>query len=112
MLEVEFKPEVRQTIDKIIDKVVSLGLAKVVHRTADNKYDFGEWCRDHRKELEGLYGDSGATKMVFLSDDLEEWVIKVPFLFSPDIAPGSKCYEDFCHAEMEVYEEAVEEGLG
>ena len=111
MLEVEFKPEVKQVIDSIIDKVVSLNLAKVVHRTADNKYYFGEWCYEHHEELEGLHGDSGATKMVFLSDDLDEWVIKVPFLFSPDIAPGSKGYEDFCYAEMEVYEEAEKEGL-
>ena len=111
MLEIEFKPEVAQAIDEIINKVVSLNLAKVVHRTADNKYYFGQWCHDNYNALDGIRADSGATKMVFFNDELEDWVIKVPFLFSPDIAPGSKGYEDFCYAEVEVYEEAVKEGL-
>lgn len=85
----------------IIERLKEMGLDTLDREKVNG---FGRWAYKHRSELNaaGLMLSSGATKYVFISEqELENWVLKT-----------NRTADDLCGLEAEIYEEAVNEGLG
>ena len=106
--------EYEQTVlNETIDILLKLNIAEPTNHKEFGGMRFSEWTWENYEILRdnGIYCDSGATKMVFIVDGLEDWVIKVPFLFSEKTAPGNFRHCDACSAEAKVFTEAVDSGL-
>ena len=102
----------QELINEIIEKVIACNLKEAITYGEDvPAISFNEWTRENRSKLGQIFVDCGCTKAVFLHRNLENWVIKVPFLFTPEYAPGVKHYTNYCAAEVEVYEQAKAQHL-
>ena len=101
----------QKLIDDAIDFLMSINIAEQTDYSVPKRsIKFYEWedANENAFESHGIYVNHGATKMVFIVDVLENWVIKVPFLFSPETAPGTLAHCDARAAEAKVYSEAVD----
>jgi hypothetical protein len=114
MKQLELTVEERKIIDNAITNILNCKVEQTVVRNIEDK-DYmhpEEWFAKSKIGNYNMYGTCGATKLVFLIDDLDNWVIKVPFLFSPTNAPGRMTIMNYCEAEAQVYEMAWEAGKG
>ena len=94
----------------IIEKLFSLGMD---HLTSSSAY---QWCRHHEDILNELgikYG-CGATKIVFICDDLDRWVIKMGenFYATEEDVGNSEDFCNYCGYEATLYKEACNCGVG
>lgn len=114
MKELKFKAGEQELIDSAIEFLLSINIADQVDHSAFQKSKkLWDWKCENANAFDGhgIYVANGATKMVFIIDVLENWVIKVPFLFTPETASGTFAHCDACQAEARIYAEAVENGV-
>lgn len=109
MKELKLSAEETKKIDSIIDVLVH---QCNFNSLLINELYRGEWTNAYEEILEanGLYFNSGASKVVVLHDDLD-WVIKAPIRTFGERWVGRIQTDNFCYAEAQVYKLAVESDL-
>lgn len=110
----ELTAEEIQIIDNAIRNILCCEVERTVVRNCEGK-DYmrpEDWFRQYKVEHHDMYATCGATKLVFLVEGLDNWVIKVPFLFSYDNAPGRGEILNYCEAEAQIYQAACDCGKG
>ena len=108
----ELTVEEIQVIDNAIRNILCCEVERTVVRNCEGK-DYmrpEDWFRQYKVERHDMYATCGATKLVFLVEGLDRWVIKVPFLFSYDNAPGRATILNHCEAEAQIYQAACDCG--
>lgn len=117
MLTTKLNAQEKMLIDTILDDVFNLNISSIaksylVKRT-DCPKSLWQWEKDNRASFDKhLIITCGSTKIVLVHEQLKNWVIKIPFLFSPKFSLGFKSYSDFCAIEMNNYEKATQENIG
>ena len=106
--------EETEIIESIITLAINNKIEDTIVRSNAEAIGFGEWnervksyCEDH-----GIQCFRGQTKAVFIVQSLQNWVIKVPFLFPLNFGVGRGTITNYCEVERQVYEMAVAEHLG
>lgn len=113
----DFKLEIyeKEILNEKIAFLKSLNLKKAIDFRGENINinAFYDWRKNNSSILNesGIKLCSGVSKAVFIFDDLESWVIKVPFLFNPERNSPRFVRKDPCAVEADVYNEAKEEGI-
>lgn len=102
--------------ENIVDMLMKNDIASAVTYYKD-EYEYWdttihEWAMEKNTLLEdeGIRVYHGETKACIISDELENWVIKVGFCYPEDVREEHD--ENFCELEVSYYKEAAEEGLG
>ena len=101
-----------KVLNNAIDNILNCEVERTVIRNIEGK-DYmrpEDWFRQYKIESHDIYATCGATKLVFLVEGLDNWVIKVPFLFSYDNAPGRGITLNYCEAEAQIYQAACDCG--
>ena len=99
-----------KTALNIFDKLLDMGMD---HLTSSSAY---LWCRHHDEELGamGIHYGCGATKLVLICEELENWVIKAGENFFSDEGDigVSNDFRNYCADEADLYKKACAQGLG
>ena len=96
--------EERQIGIDFMKELYGMNLEGAQRKFGKNDRYFREWAEEIKEKFQGLDIVWGCTKIVFILDSMENWVIKVPFILQRGMF-----FVDHCEKEFSIFLKAKEE---
>lgn len=96
--------EERQIGINFMKELYGMNLKAAQCKFEENDRYFREWTEEIKEKFQGLDIVWGCTKIVFILESMENWVIKVPF-----VPRRKKLFIDHCEKELSIFLKAKEE---